>query len=104
MGVRRCGAALLAVLMGLSATNALAQKPGGTLRVQLGDAPPGPSLHEEITVAVAVPFMAVFNKLVIYDQSVARNTFDSIRPELAPQWKTHDDGKELTFALRQRRK
>ncbi len=101
MGVWRCGVALLAALMGLSATQALAQKPGGTLRIQLADTPPSPSLHEEITVSVAVPFMAVFNNLVIFDQSVARNTFDSIRPELATAWKTSDDGKQLTFTLRQ---
>jgi len=96
------GAALLAAVacVGLAAP-VEAQKPGGTLRIQLGDAPPGPSLHEEITVAVAVPFMAVFNNLVIYDQAIARNTFETIRPELATAWKTSDDGKQLTFTLRQ---
>ena len=93
--------ASLAVMVGLSATAASAQKPGGTLRIQLGDTPPGPSPHEEITVAVAVPFMAVFNNLVIYDQSIARNTFETIRPELARAWKTSDDGRQLTFSLRQ---
>lgn len=74
---------------------AQAQKTGGTLRMLLPDTPPSPSLLEEITVSVAVPLMGVFNNLVIYDQSVARNTFDSIRPELATGWTVSDDGREV---------
>ena len=79
---------------------ASAQKAGGTLRIQLGDTPPSPSLLEEITVSAAVPFMGVFNNLVIYDQSVARNTFESIRPELATAWTVNPDGRQVTFSLR----
>ena len=78
-----------------------AQKAGGTLRVQLLDTPPSPSLLEEITVSAAVPFMGVFNNLVIYDQAVARNTFDSIRPELATDWTVSADGLQVQFNLRQ---
>jgi peptide/nickel transport system substrate-binding protein len=78
-----------------------AQKAGGTLRIQLGDTPPSPSLLEEITVSVAVPFMGLFNNLVIYDQSVNRNTFESIRPELATAWTVSPDGRQVTFSLRQ---
>jgi len=99
----RFGAALLAATLGVSAA-ALpvhAQKAGGVLRGELADTPPSPSLHEEITVSVAVPFMAVFNNLVIYDQSIARNTFDSIRPELATGWTVSDDGLTVRFDLRQ---
>lgn len=78
-----------------------AQKAGGTLRVQLLDTPPSPSLLEEITVSAAVPFMGVFNNLVIYDQSVDRNTFDSIRPDLASDWIVSTDGLHVQFNLRQ---
>lgn len=99
----RFGAALLGAALGLfaAALPAHAQKAGGTLRAQIADTPPSPSLHEEITVSVAVPFMAVFNNLVIYDQSVARNTFESIRPELATGWTVSDDGLTVRFDLRQ---
>jgi peptide/nickel transport system substrate-binding protein len=91
--------AVLAAVIGLTG-GAYAQKAGGTLRVLLQDTPPSPSLHEEITVSVAVPFMGVFNNLVIYDQSVARNTFDSIRPELATDWTVSEDGRQVRFNLR----
>jgi peptide/nickel transport system substrate-binding protein len=82
-------------------TAAYAQKSGGKLRVQLTDTPPSTSLHEEITVSAAVPLMGVFNNLVIYDQAVARNTFDSIRPELATEWTVGDGGRSVTFKLRE---
>jgi len=78
-----------------------AQKPGGVLKIQHMDSPPSPSIHEEATVSVAVPFMAVFNNLVIYDQNVARNSFESIVPDLATRWSWNTDGTQLTFTVRQ---
>ena len=45
--------------------------------------------------------MAVFNNLVIYDQHVAQNSPESIVPELATGWEWSEDGKALTFPLRQ---
>ncbi|MEI7874966.1 MAG: ABC transporter substrate-binding protein [Alphaproteobacteria bacterium] len=97
--VRSIGIALLTAFMALSFP-AQAQKAGGTLRAQLLDTPPSPSLLEEITVSAAVPFMGVFNNLVIYDQSIARNTFDSIRPDLASDWTVSSDGLQVQFNLR----
>ncbi len=78
---------------------AAAQKAGGILKAQQFNNPPSPSIHEEATVAVVVPFMAVFNNLVIYDQKVPQNATESIRPELASEWKWNDDGTKLTFKL-----
>ena len=65
------------------------------------DTPPSASIHEEATVSVAVPFMVLFNNLVMFDQHVANNSFDSIVPDLATRWTWSDDGKQLAFTLRQ---
>ncbi len=65
------------------ATAAQAQKSGGVLRVYHNDNPPTASLHEEVTIATLMPFMALFNNLVIYDQAAKQNTDDTIVPDLA---------------------
>ena len=44
--------------------------------------------------------MAVFNNLVIYDQSI-RATRSKHRPELATGWTVSDDGLTVRFDLRQ---
>ena len=95
--------AALGVVLATSfpAATALAQKHGGVLRVQQFDNPPSGSIHEEATVGVVVPFMAVYNNLVLYDQHVAQNSMDSIRPDLAESWSWSEDGTKLTFRLRQ---
>ena len=94
--------ALMAGLVGIvAATSASAQKTGGVLRVYHNDNPPTASLHEEVTIATLQPFMAVFNNLVIYDQHIAQNSLDDIRPELAESWAWSADNKTLTFKLRQ---
>jgi peptide/nickel transport system substrate-binding protein len=41
------------------------------------------------------------NNLVVYDQHVALNSLSSIVPDLATKWEWSEDGKELTFPLRQ---
>ncbi|MEA2846320.1 MAG: peptide/nickel transport system substrate-binding protein, partial [Rhodospirillaceae bacterium] len=78
-----------------------AQKAGGVLKIQHMDTPPSASIHEEATVSTAVPFMGLFNNLVMYDQHVARNSFESIVPDLATSWSWNEDGKQLAFKLRQ---
>src|SRR5215218_2660064 len=77
-----------------------AQKSGGILKIQHMDTPPSASIHEEATVSVAVPFMGLFNNLVMFDQHVARNSFESIVPDLATSWTWGADGKTLIFKLR----
>jgi peptide/nickel transport system substrate-binding protein len=67
-------AAAAAVMMLIAAGPALAQKPGGILKVQHWDSPASMSIHEEATYSVVVPMMGVFNNLVIYDQHVAQNS------------------------------
>jgi peptide/nickel transport system substrate-binding protein len=78
-----------------------AQKQGGVLKIEHMDTPPSASIHEEATVSVVVPFMALFNNLVMFDQHVARNSFESVVPDLATSWAWSADGKALSFKLRQ---
>ncbi|HYU13183.1 MAG TPA: ABC transporter substrate-binding protein [Stellaceae bacterium] len=92
-------ASLFAVL--LIALPALAQKPGGTLRMSHFDSPASMSLHEESTAATLRPMMGVFNNLVMYKQDAPQNSLDSIVPDLATGWAWSEDGTELTFPLRQ---
>ena len=84
----------------LPAGTAMAQKHGGIFKVIQFDNPPSASIHEEATVGVVVPFMAIYNNLVIYDQHVAQNSLDSIRPELAESWSWNEERTRLTFKLR----
>jgi peptide/nickel transport system substrate-binding protein len=79
---------------------ALAQKSGGVLRIPLGTSIASVSIHEESTIVVLGPMMGVFNNLVMFDQHVPQNTLSSIVPDLASSWSWSEDGKELTFKLR----
>src|SRR5881227_1222434 len=94
-------AAVGSLLLGLAVTAApaSAQKAGGVLKIQHFDSPASMSIHEESTRAALQPMMAVFNNLVIYDQTVKQNSLDSIVPDLATRWNWSEDGKELTFKL-----
>ena len=69
-------AALAAAL--LATGSAWAQKPGGVLKIQHMDTPPSASIHEEATVSTAVPFMGIYNNLVIFDQQQPTNTEKTI--------------------------
>src|SRR5215813_13937698 len=99
--VRALAAALLALLTVSGAALAAEPRQGGILRIYHRDSPGSASIHEGATYSVNVPFMPVFNNLVIYDQSVAQNSLDDIRPELAESWSWSADKKTLTFKLRQ---
>jgi peptide/nickel transport system substrate-binding protein len=93
----RTAAALLLIV---GAVRAHAEKPGGLLQVYHRDSPASMSVHEEGTNSVAIPMMAVFNNLVIYDQHIAQNSLDDIVPDLAETWSWSADGLRLTFKLR----
>jgi len=83
------------------ATPAVAQKSGGVLKIQHMDSPPSASIHEEATVSVAVPFMSLYNNLVMFDQHVAKNSLESIVPDLATKWAWTDNNSKLVFTVRE---
>jgi peptide/nickel transport system substrate-binding protein len=84
-----------------TAAPAFAQKQGGTLRISHRDNPPSASIHEESTISVNQPFMAVFNNLVFFDPKEKVNSPDKIVPDLAESWAYNADNTQLTFKLRQ---
>ena len=92
------GAGLVAMATALPAT---AQKQGGILKSYSIDSPASMSIHEELTVFALRPAMGVFNNLIMYDQNVKQNSMQSIVPDLASSWAWDEDGKQLTFKLRQ---
>jgi peptide/nickel transport system substrate-binding protein len=67
-----------------------------TLRLSHFDSPASMSILEESTRAAVQPMMQVFNNLVLYDQHIAQNSMDTVRPELATSWSWSEDGTELT--------
>ncbi|TMQ13158.1 MAG: peptide ABC transporter substrate-binding protein, partial [Deltaproteobacteria bacterium] len=90
------------LLAAFAATPALAQAPkhGGILKMYHRDSPASASILEEATYSTNIPFMPVFNNLVIFDQHIAQNSEKTIRPELATSWEWSEDKTKLTFKLR----
>src|SRR6516162_1239263 len=100
--LRVAAAAASVMMVAISAGGpALAQKPGGILRLSHFDSPASMSILEEATRATVQPMMGVFNNLVLYDQQIAQSSLETVRPDLATSWSWSEDGKELTFPLRQ---
>jgi peptide/nickel transport system substrate-binding protein len=93
--------AATAVILLLTAGTAAAQKAGGILRVYSAESPPGLSIYEQATPWGQGPLMGVYNNLILFDQHVAQNSLETIRPDLATKWSWNEDGTELTFTLRQ---
>src|SRR6202022_2679658 len=99
--VQAVAAALLCLLAVSGVALAGEPKQGGILRMYHRDSPGSASIHEGATYSLNVPFMPIFNNLVLYDQHIAQNSMDDIRPELAESWAWSSDGKKLPFKLRQ---
>src|SRR5271169_6806917 len=98
-----CGRAAIWVALALAVTSgaAVAQKPGGILKLPHGDSPASMSIHEESTIVSEGPMMAVFNNLVMFDQHIPQNRLDTVIPDLAAEWSWSEDGTTLTLKLRQ---
>jgi peptide/nickel transport system substrate-binding protein len=91
--------ALAFAAIGLGGSPALAQKPGGTLRIYHRDNLPSASIHEEATISTVQPFMGVFNNLVLFDQQKHLNSPETIVPDLADSWSWDATNTKLTFKL-----
>src|SRR5690242_4146 len=99
-GVSALAAAIMS-LLAVTIASAGEPKQGGTLRMYHRDSPGSASIHEGATYSINIPFMPVFNNLVVFKQDVAQNSVDSIVPDLAESWAWSSDNKKLTFKLRQ---
>jgi peptide/nickel transport system substrate-binding protein len=73
---------------------------GGVLKMYHRDSPASASIHEEATFSTNIPFMPVFNNLVLYKQDAPQNSMSTIEPELATGWSWSPDNLKLTFKLR----
>ena len=94
-------AAVIGLVAGLGAGPAAAQKSGGILKLFHRDSPASVSIHEEATISVVAPMMAVFNNLIRFNQHEKQNRPEFIEPELAESWSWNPDFTRLTFKLRQ---
>jgi peptide/nickel transport system substrate-binding protein len=94
----RLGLALAWLLASIA--TAAAQTQGGTLRVTHRDNPPSASILEEATISTVMPFMSLFNNLVVFDPDSPVNRLDKVVPDLATSWALSDGDRTLTFKLR----
>ena len=79
--VRALAAAALLLLPACQVASAEDQpKSGGILKFYHRDSPGSASIHEGATYSVNIPFMPVYNNLVIYNQHIAQNSIDIDRP------------------------
>src|ERR1700749_2721130 len=91
--------AILCLLV--AAGTARGQTRGGTLRVTHHHNPPSASILEEATISTDMPFMAIFNNLVVFDPASPVNRLDKVVPDLATSWTLSDNDRTLTFQLRE---
>src|SRR5215471_15925711 len=96
-GNLRIMAAAGAMLIASAAGPALAQKPGGILKLSHFDSPASLSILEESTRAALQPAIGIFNNLVMYKQDVPQTSMQTIIPDLATGWSWNEEGTELTY-------
>src|SRR5262249_15952832 len=88
------------VMLALPDSSFAEPKSGGIFRIYHRDSPGSASIHEGASYSFNVPFMPIMSNLVIFDQHIAQNSVETIRPELPESWDWRDEGKKLTFKLR----
>ena len=74
--VRTLAAAALLLLPAYHVASAAEPKQGGILRIYHRDSPGSASIHEGATYSINIPFMPVFNNLVVFKQNVAQNSVE----------------------------
>ena len=74
--VQALAAAALLLLPAYHVASAAEPKQGGVLRMYHRDSPGSASIHEGATYSVNIPFMPVFNNLVIFKQDVPQNSVE----------------------------
>src|ERR1700719_4788018 len=85
-------AAASALLIAISGSGtALAQKPGGILKMYVWDNPPSMSMLDGVNLLAQRTTMGVFNNLVLFDQHVTQSSLQSIAPDLAIGWAGHEE-------------
>ena len=84
----------------LAATPSFAQKSGGVFKVFHWDSPASMSILEEATLSTSMPMMGVFNNLRS-TTSTCRRTACKQSCRSSRRWSWSEDGKELSFTLRQ---
>jgi ABC-type transport system substrate-binding protein len=94
-------AVAVASLLAIDIGAASAQKAGGTLRIPHRDNPPSASMLEEATISVTIPYMSIYNNLVMFDNAKPHENADTIVPDLAESWAWDETKTKLTFKLRQ---
>src|SRR6202790_4676801 len=93
--VQAVAAALLCLLAVSGVARAGEPKQGGILRFYHRDSPGMASIHEGATYSLNFPFMPIHNNLIMYNQSVAQNSNESIVPDLADSWAWSSDNKKI---------
>jgi ABC-type transport system substrate-binding protein len=91
----------VASFLAIDVSATMAQKAGGTLRIPQRDNPPSASPHESATISVTIPFMGLYNNLVVFDNTKKHESAESVVPDLAESWSWNAEKTKLTFKLRQ---